>query len=85
MEEEQEENKQLEALKRKIPYNEYKYSSYEEYLNMLQDLLNDAESIALSILYPFSNDEEELTLPKKYYNWQIRACINCMQQEEYLE
>ena len=70
-----EENAQLIKLKGKIPYDEDKFESIEDYENQLSSLLEDSESIALSNLYPFLDDFEGVKLPKKYYNWQIRACL----------
>lgn len=70
-----EENAQLTKLKGKIPYDEDKFESIEDYENQLSSLLEDSESIALSNLYPFLDDFEGIELPKKYYNWQIRACL----------
>ncbi len=67
--------KQLKKLKRKIPYNEHKYPNKEDYEQKMEDLLDDALNIALSTLYPFIDDYTGIELPTKYYNWQIRACI----------
>lgn len=62
---------QIDLLKLRIPN---KYDNEEEYTNTLEALLEDAKNIALSNLYPFE-DWSEMELPKKYYNWQIRASV----------
>jgi len=62
---------QIDLLKLRIPN---KYDNEEKYTNTLEALLEDTKNIALSNLYPFE-DWSEMELPKKYYNWQIRASI----------
>lgn len=68
-------NKQLEKLKLKIPYKANVFKTDENYTAVLMSLLEDAKNIALSTLYPFLDDFETVTLPSKYYNWQIRASV----------
>lgn len=70
-----EKNAQLTKLKGKIPRDADKFISTEEYENVLSNLLEDSKNIALSTLYPFLDDFEGVELPKKYYNWQIRASV----------
>lgn len=67
------ENQQLEALKKRIPYNETLCDSVEEYEQMLEDILEDAKNVAFEILYPYEDYPEEL--PPRYNNWQLRACV----------
>lgn len=62
---------QIDLLKVRIPN---KYDNEEKYTNTLEALLEDTKNIALSNLYPFE-DWSEMKLPKKYYNWQIRASV----------
>lgn len=62
---------QIDLLKLRIPN---KYDNEEKYTNTLEALLEDTKNIALSNLYPFE-DWSEMELPKKYYNWQIRASV----------
>ncbi|MCI8654501.1 MAG: hypothetical protein HFJ48_01295 [Clostridia bacterium] len=69
------EDKQLEKLKRKIPYDNRKFKSYLKYEDKLRELLEDSKSIALSELYPFIDNLEDMELPSKYNNWQIRASV----------
>ena len=76
-----EENAQLTKLKGKIPNDTNKFASNEEYEAKLTSLLEESESIALSTLYPFLDDFEGIELPKKYYNWQIRACVELYKWE----
>lgn len=75
MGEENTETTQLDKLKIRIPYKAKKYASQENYEAILQGYLDDAESIALETLYPFLDDYEDVELPKKYFNWQIRAAV----------
>lgn len=70
----QEENPQLTALKKRIPYDETIFGTQENYENVLDTLLEDSKYIALSEIYPFK-DFYELELPKKYLNWQLRCCV----------
>lgn len=65
---------QLNKLKARIRYNPDKFEDETVYEQILLDLLDDAKNIALSNIYPFEN-WDKYDLPKKYYNWQIRACI----------
>lgn len=66
--------KQLEKLKKRIKYDIDIFENEDNYTTILNDLLEDIMNIALSILYPF-DDFSTIDLPKKYYNWQIRACV----------
>lgn len=77
-----EENAQLIKLKELIPYDANKFADNEKYNAKLLSLLENSQSIALSTLYPFLDDFEGIQLPKKYYNWQIRACIELYKWEE---
>lgn len=65
---------QLAALKVKIPYDEDIFESQENYENVLKDLLQDSRYILLETLYPFE-DFSNLAIPKRYYNWQLRCCV----------
>lgn len=65
---------QKEKLKRRIPFDEDIYETEEVYENLLEDLLEDSMYIGLSILYPFE-DFSNMQFPKRYYNWQIRTCV----------
>ena len=67
-------NAQLEKLERRISYDEDIFPSREIYEQVLSDLLEDSMYIGLSILFPF-RDFSKIDFPKKYYNWQIRACV----------
>lgn len=67
-------NPQLDKLKQRIPYDETVFGTQENYENVLLNLLEDAKNIALEVIYPF-HDFYELELPKKYQNWQLRACV----------
>lgn len=66
--------KQLEKLKLRIPFDEDIFGRYSNYVNFLNNLLEDAKNIALAEIYPFE-DYSELELPNKYLNWQIRASV----------
>lgn len=65
---------QLEALKLRIPYDEALHNTKKNYEQMLEDILNDTKFICLSLLYPFE-DYVDYDLPKRYYNWQLRASV----------
>lgn len=65
---------QLPKLIVKIPYDEDIFKSEETYQKVLKDLLESSKYIALETLFPF-DDFENYLLPKKYYNWQLRCCI----------
>ena len=67
-------NHQLEKLKRRIIYDADIFGSTLNYENVLKDLLEDSMYIGLSILYPFE-DFSNMQFPKRYYNWQIRTCV----------
>jgi hypothetical protein len=68
------EKEQFEKLLKRIPFDDSIFSSVNEYKIILEDLLDNSKNIALSVIYPFE-DYYEMELPKKYLNWQIRACI----------
>ena len=65
---------QLPELKKRIPYDEALHDSQEVYEQILTDLLNDSRFICLSLLFPYE-DYAEYELPARYYNWQLRACV----------
>ena len=65
-------DKQLDNLKKRIPYDEETHESKELYEQYLNSLLEDTKDIALNHLYPFLVERPEL--PSRYYGWQLRAC-----------
>lgn len=67
-------NIQLDELKKRIPFDEALHNTQEEYEQILTDLLNDSKFICLSLLFPYE-DYAEYELPIRYYNWQLRACV----------
>lgn len=69
-----EQDPQLVALKERIPYDEVIFGTPENYEKVLVNLLEDAKYIALEEIYPFK-DFYGMDLPKKYLNWQLRACV----------
>lgn len=70
----EEEKKQLSLLTERIPYDEDVFETTETYNKVLESLLEDSKYIALEILFPFQ-DFSDYELPKKYYNWQLRCCV----------
>lgn len=65
---------QLTKLKVKIPYDEDIFETNENYELVLNDLLEDSKNILLETLYPFE-DFTDLAVPKRYYGWQLRCCV----------
>ena len=65
---------QLPELEKRIPFDEALHDSQELYEQILTDLLNDSKFICLSLLFPFEN-YAEYKLPTRYYNWQLRECV----------
>ena len=65
---------QLEALQNRIPFDAALHDNKRIYEQILTDLLNDSKFICLSLLFPYEN-YAEYELPKRYYNWQLRACV----------
>lgn len=64
---------QIDLLKERIEYDEKVFGTQETYIKVLERLLEDSKYVALSLRYPYQ-DYAELTLPKKYNNWQLRCC-----------
>lgn len=65
---------QMPKLKSRIKYDEDIFGTYKEYEEIILDLLENSKSICLETLFPY-DDFSSYLLPKKYYNWQIRCCI----------
>lgn len=65
---------QLPKLRERITYDEDIFGNTNVWENILKQLLEDSKFIALEVLYPYQ-DYSEFPLPKKYYNWQIRCCV----------
>ena len=64
---------QMMKLKQRILFDEKIHKTQQNYESLLNSLLEDSLNIGLSLKYPF--DEEKIELPKRYYNWQIRCCL----------
>lgn len=71
----QEDSPQLAKLKVKIPYDEDIFGDNNNYEAILNDLLEDSESILLETLYPFLDDFTNVEIPSAYLNWQLRCCV----------
>lgn len=65
---------QLKELEKRIPFDLAVHETKPKYEQILTDLLNDTKFMCLSLLFPF-DDYSEYEMPKMYYNWQIRACV----------
>lgn len=65
---------QLDELKKRIPFEIGIHESKKVYEQILTDLLNDSKFICLSLLFPYE-DYVNYKLPERYYNWQLRACV----------
>ena len=72
--EEQDRANQFKKLEKALPFKEGEFDNRNQYENTLNKLLDDSLYIALSDLYPYE-DWTNIKLPSKFYNWQIRACI----------
>lgn len=74
---EKELKQQLSRLKDKIPYDEDIFGDEKNYELVLKDLLNDSKAIMLETLYPYNDSLNIYTtpIPVKYYNWQLRCCV----------
>ena len=66
---------QLTKLEDKIPYDEDIFGDEDVYDTVLNDLLEDSKNILLETLYPFLDDFTDVEVPKAYYNWQLRCCV----------
>lgn len=67
------ENKQLIMLKERIIYSDKKFGDFVTYQKALERLLEDSKFIALSLRFPYK-DYSDMSLPRKYNNWQLRCC-----------
>lgn len=65
---------QLKELKKRIPYDIAIHETIVNYEQILTDLLDDTKFICLSLLFPFE-DYSDYDMPRMYYNWQLRACV----------
>ena len=66
-------NEQLEKLKDRIFYDELVFETVEIYEKTLNRLLEDSKAIALSLRFPYKQ-YENIDLPERYKNWQLRCC-----------
>lgn len=66
-------NEQLEKLKDRIFYDELVFETMEIYEKTLNRLLEDSKAIALSLRFPYKQ-YENIELPERYKNWQLRCC-----------
>ena len=66
---------QIKKLSSRIPFDVDIFETEDNWRKILKMLLEDSCYIALETLYPYNHEYDETMLPKKYYNWQIRCCI----------
>lgn len=71
--------KQISFLKQRIEYDERIFDTPLTYEKVLMNLLEDSKYVALSLRFPYQ-DYSDMDLPKKYYNWQIRCCVEIYNQ-----
>lgn len=64
---------QLDLLKDRIEYDISIFNDTETYEKVLNRLLDDSKYIALSLRFPY-RDFSDMSMPKKYNNWQLRCC-----------
>lgn len=69
---------QYEILSERIEYDKLIFGDKDTYEKVLYRLLEDSKYIALSLRFPYL-DYFNMELPKKYYNWQIRCCVEIYQ------
>lgn len=72
---EEEKQEQLAKLRAKIPYDADIFGNNTIYEIILNDLFEDSKNILLESLYPFLDDFTDVVVPKAYYNWQLRCCV----------
>ena len=84
-EETTEENEQTIVKTNSIVVDDVSYNNteknivvYEVYIKVLKRLLKDSKYIALSLRFPY-RDYSIIELPKRYYNWQLRCCVEIYQ------
>lgn len=65
---------QLELLKERIEFDSKIFTNKTIYEKVLNRLLEDSKYVALSLRFPYQ-DYSNIELPKKYYNWQLRCCV----------
>ena len=63
----------VDLLKERIAFDENIFGDKKTYDKVLERLLEDSKFVALSLRYPYQ-EYDEMPLPKKYYNWQLRCC-----------
>lgn len=69
---------QLDLLKDRIEYDERIFGKKQTYEVCLERLLEDSKHIALSLRYPYQ-DTTDMSLPIRYYNWQLRCSVELYQ------
>jgi hypothetical protein len=62
-------------LTKKIKYNENIHGTMDNYMVIIDELIESSKYIALSLKYPFLEDYSDLEVPTKYKDWQYRCCI----------
>lgn len=62
-------------LMKRIPYNEIIHKNMDDYNLIIEDLIETSKNMALSLKYPFMEDYTDMSVPKKYENWQYRCCL----------
>lgn len=70
----EEQKAQLKELRKRIPFDISIHVNNVQYEQILTDLLDDTKFICLSLLFPYE-DYSDYNMPKRYYNWQLRACV----------
>lgn len=61
-------------LEKRIPYDEDIHGTQEDYINMLNSLLDSSKETLLGKLFPFEDFSNYVT-PPQYNNWLIRCCL----------
>lgn len=64
-----------EKLTHRIKFKENIHGNLENYMLIIDDLIDASKFITLSKAFPFVDDYSNMEVPSKYDNWQYRCCL----------
>jgi len=70
---------QFDILKERIEFDKDIFSDNNTYTKILNRLLEDSKYVGLSLRFPYE-ENWDIDLPKKYWNWQLRCCQEIYEQ-----